>query len=361
MRLTIRVLVFAVLVLAAGCVERDVMPPTAQSGQEIAEVRRQRAMAFQAHQVEYVRLQSVSDRLRIGAAPICPDLAPRYGWSVANAYSFKPDVRDVANRQYGLGDKLKIIRVTPGGPGERAGIWAGDDIVRANGNLMTGAEADQQFELISEAASRDGTPVRLDLERDGQKFHADVMGTVACNLPAYLTGNERIYAETDGKRVFVSEGMLRFVRDDNELALVLAHEMSHDIKQHLAVRRLKRPEGRTAGSAFDILAAVGQAYGSAGSSARPDAIGASETDDLVVSKELEFEADYVSLYVMALSGYDISHAPDFWRRVATLHPGDIAESYTHPSTAQRFLAMDAAVQEIRMKQAQGMILRPGER
>ena len=61
---------------------------------------------------------------------------------------------------------------------------------------------------------------------------------------------------------------------------------------------------------------------------------------------------------MALSGFDIAHAPDFWRRVATLHPGDIAESYTHPSTAQRFIAMDAAVQEIREKQAQGMILRP---
>ena len=81
-------------------------------------------------------------------------------------------------------------------------------------------------------------------------------------------------------------------------------------------------------------------------------------DNASVTKEFEFEADYVSLYVMALSGFDITHAPDFWRRVATLRPGDITTSYTHPSTAERFIAMEAAVREIRAKQAQGLTLRP---
>ena len=357
MRLTIRLLACSMLFLAGACVEPDVMPPIAQSSLEVAEVGRQRAMAFQAHQVEYVRLQSVSDRLRIGAAPICPDLAPRYGWSVANAFSFKPDVRAIANRQYGLDDRLKGIRVTPAGPVDRAGVWPGDDIVRVNGNLLAGTGADQQFELISEAASRDGTPIHLDLERDGRKFHVDVIGAVACNLPAYLTGNQRIYAETDGKRIFVSEGMLRFVRDDNELALVVAHEMGHDVKHHLAGRKLKRPEGRTAGLALDVPIEVGQAD----ESTEPLAVAAMLPDpanDGEVGRQLESEADYISLYMMALSGFDISHAPDFWRRVATLRPGDIAEGFTHPSTAQRFIAMDAAVREIRSKQAQGLVLRP---
>ena len=359
MRFIVRFLVLFIFALAGGCVERDVMPPMAQSNLEVAEVGRQRAMAFQAHQVEYVRLQSVSDRLRIGAAPMCPDLMPRYGWSVANAFSFKPDVRAIANRQYGLGDRLKVIRVTPGGPVDRAGVWPGDDIVRVNGTLLAGAGADQQFELISESSSRDGTPVHIDLERDGQRFHVDVIGAVACNLPAYLTGNERIYAETDGKRIYVSEGMLRFTRDDNELALVVAHEMGHDIKHHLAGRRLKRPEGRTAGLALDVLTEAGQTDDSTELPATAAAL-SDPVNDEQLGRNLETEADYISLYMMALSGFDISHAPDFWRRVATLRPNDIAESFTHPSTAQRFIAMDAAVQEIRSKQAQGLLLRPSD-
>ena len=242
---------------------------------------------------------------------------------------------------------------------DRAGVWPGDDIVRVNGTLLAGAGADQQFELISESSSRDGTPVHIDLERDGQRFHVDVIGAVACNLPAYLTGNERIYAETDGKRIYVSEGMLRFTRDDNELAREVAHEMGHDIKHHLAGRRLKRPEGRTAGLALDVLTEAGQTDDSTELPATAAAL-SDPVNDEQLGRNLETEADYISLYMMALSGFDISHAPDFWRRVATLRPNDIAESFTHPSTAQRFIAMDAAVQEIRSKQAQGLLLRPSD-
>ena len=133
--------------------------------------------------------------------------------------------------------------------------------------------------------------------------------------------------------------------------------MGHDVKHHLAGRKLKRPEGRTAGLALDVPIEVGQAD----ESTEPLAVAAMLPDpanDGEVGRQLESEADYISLYMMALSGFDISHAPDFWRRVATLRPGDIAEGFTHPSTAQRFIAMDAAVREIRSKQAQGLVLRP---
>ena len=112
--------------------------------------------------------------------------------------------------------------------------------------------------------------------------------------------------------------------------------------RHAAIR------GHGRASAPDVLSAIGLAYGRAAAGGKASGRG----------PELEFEADYVSLYLLALSGFDITHAPDFWRHVATLRPADIAESYTHPSTAQRFLAMDAAVAEIRRKQAQGEILLP---
>lgn len=342
MRRMLRLLSVALPVLAGACVEPDEAPPFARSGPELAEMRTQRLMAFQEHQAEFARLQSVSDRLRIGAAPLCPDPVPRYGWSVANAFSFKPEIRAIANAEYLLADTLKILRVTQGGPAGRAGIRPGDEIVGVNGDPLAGPGAEPQFASLSDDAGHAGLPLRLALRRAGRTVHAEVTGQPACDMPAYLTGSERINAGTDGKRILVSQGMLRFTRDDDELALVVAHEMSHDIRRHAALR------GHGGASAPDVLSAIGLAYGHAASggkrSGRP--------------QELEFEADYVSLYVLALSGFDITHAPDFWRHVATLRPGDIAEGYSHPSTAQRFIAMDAAVAEIQRKQARGEILRP---
>ncbi len=338
----LRLLSVALPILTGACVEPDVMPPLARSAPELAEMRTQRRMAFEEHQAEFARLQSVSDRLRMGAAPLCPDPVPRYGWSVANAFSFKPEVRELANAEYLLGDALKILRVTPGGPAGRAGVLPGDSIVAADGDPLAGPGAERQFAALSDRAGHAGAPLRLDLRRAGRAVHAEATGRPACDMPAYLTGSEHINAGTDGKRIFVSEGMLRFTRDDDELALVVAHEMSHDIRRHVAIR------GHGGASGTDVLSAIGLAYGRAAAGAKRSGRG----------PELEFDADYVSLYLLALSGFDITHAPDFWRHVATLRPGDIAESYTHPSTAQRFIAMDAAVGEIQRKQAQGLILRP---
>jgi len=62
-----------------------------------------------------------------------------------------------------------------------------------------------------------------------------------------------------------------------------------------------------------------------------------------------------------LSGLEIKGSAYFWRRMAAAHPQAIQEGgflASHPSTPERFLALEKTVEEIKQKQAAGKPLRP---
>ena len=342
----------AALVGVAGCAHPQTQPPVPLTAEALAEATKQKQIAFRIQQTEIARLQAIGDRLRIGAAPLCENPIPRFGWAAVNGFSFSPAFRDIAVSEYSLGSRLKIIRITDEGPASRAGIMVGDEVAAVDGAGIEGADAPRRFEELAQVAARRGGTVKFDMLRDGQPISVELAGLPACNYPVGLIASEKINAGTDGRRIAVSEGLVRFARDDTELALVIAHEMSHDIRKHVEAQRQNARTGSVIGGLFDILAAAGGVYGSTFSSAGARMGGGA------YSKEFEAEADYVSLYVMALSGFEITSAPDFWRRMAGVRPDDIDKGYTHPTTAERFVALEAVVAEIRKKQAEGTILRP---
>lgn len=45
---------------------------------------------------------------------------------------------------------------------------------------------------------------------------------------------DQVSAWTDGEAVWITRGMMRFLKNDDELALVLAHEMAHAYQGHIA-------------------------------------------------------------------------------------------------------------------------------
>ena len=343
---------FTVILALAGCAHPQTTPPVPQTAEALMEARKQKEIAFVTQQSEIARLQLIGDRLRIGSAPLCSDLVPRFGWRILNQFSFKPENREIATAAYLLGDRLKVVHLTEDGPAERAGIQAGDELVRADDVDLLGADAAVKFGKIAKDSLTQGKAVKLEVLRNGLSVPVELAGVAACNYPVSLLHAEKLNASTNGQRIVVSEGLVRFTRDDTELALVIAHEMSHDIRRHFEAQQKNADVGRAMGTLVDILAALGGSYGNVYSS-----LGAKMGRE-AYSQEFEAEADYVSLYVMALSGYDITHAPDFWRRIATVKPEEIDKGYTHPSTAKRFVALEAAVQEIHGKQTSGAELRP---
>ena len=81
------------------------------------------------------------------------------------------------------------------------------------------------------------------------------------------------------------------------------------------------------------------------------------------SKDFEGEADYLGLYFASRAGYDVSVAPDFWRRMGVEHPSSVESTYLsmHPSTPERTLSLEQAVEEIRAKREAGAAARADAR
>lgn len=79
------------------------------------------------------------------------------------------------------------------------------------------------------------------------------------------------------------------------------------------------------------------------------------------SKSFEKEADYVGMYIMARAGYSTANAGDFWRKMAIVSPKGIYVGSTHPTSAQRYVALKQTHQEITDKRIRGAALRPAIR
>ena len=295
------------------------------------------------------RLQRVAWPLLQAAAPLCENnTVPRLGFQVTNIQAYAKDYQNAARVVLGVDDRLRVIGVTPGGPAERAGIEFGDILLSMNGEVLpVGKKGIKKYAGLASDAIAAGPDVSFDLLRDGEKLSVSVAGETVCRFSPQFSPSDEINAFADGNGIYVTRGMMRFAQKDHHLALVVAHELAHNSQEHIKAKT----KNYWLGAIFDIAAAV---YGAntQGAFAKM-AAGA-------YSQEFEAEADYVGLYMMEYADIEISGAADFWREMGIEHPGNITKNYfsSHPSTAERYLAIENAVVEINTKKKDGLHLKP---
>ena len=52
-----------------------------------------------------------------------------------------------------------------------------------------------------------------------------------------LTQDNIVNAFADGKKIIMTQGIVDYAKDDNELALVIAHELAHNDRGHLDAKK----------------------------------------------------------------------------------------------------------------------------
>lgn len=128
-------------------------------------------------------------------------------------------------------------------------------------------------------------------------------------------------AATRGNYIFVWSGLVQSVRDDGELATILAHEIGHVLAGHTQPdpseevnKMIAQLAGTTANrvmrSMGDPLIAGLATLGSLLAREVVNAIAVNPN-----SQEVELEADELGLFVMAEAGYNPNKAIEFWDRV----------------------------------------------
>jgi predicted Zn-dependent protease len=151
-------------------------------------------------------------------------------------------------------------------------------------------------------------------------------------------------AYADGKNIVVQKGMMDFFKSDEEVALVVSHELAHNSMKHIDAKKKNAMIGGIFGLLLDVAAAAG-GVNTNGDFTRM----ASNAGGGAYSVEFEQEADYVGLYFMSIAGYKIDDAPNFWRRMATNNSASITMKSSHPTAPERFLALETTVKEIKGK------------
>ncbi len=126
-------------------------------------------------------------------------------------------------------------------------------------------------------------------------------------------------AEADGRYVQVTSAIVDYVASDDELAVVIGHELAHNIRGHRA--------------ALDAQGVGTGLFSKFGKNAAK-------------TRATEIEADRLGLYLMARAGYDPEAAPAFWRRFGREHGAGIFADATHPGWRKREEYLRDVIEEI---------------
>lgn len=259
-----------------------------------------------------LRLGAIGYRLARANAALCTEMAPVTGMIVHAIDQYPPDEQAVARATFGFETGIAVEAVVPDSPAARASVRADDSIVRVNGLPVPMAQGGAHvatrdaFAALLDAQPVD-QPLTMVLRRAGQERAVTLPPSPGCRTLFELRVGTALDAVADGRLVQISSQFLdRF--DDSQLAVVVAHELSHNILRHHA--RLE--SAKVSRGLFRELGRNGRIF-----------------------RLTEDDADRLSVHLLRNAGYDPASAVAFWNGPGARIDGGIFHSRTHSSSGKR--------------------------
>jgi hypothetical protein len=294
------------------------------------------------------RLYKVAAPLLIQNAELCKNQARNLlGFTAKNRWSYPGDYNQAAHLAFGMDERLQVTGVLAGSGAARAGLQTGDILLAAGGKpLPTGEHALSQAGAIFNRIVASQASLPMTVERHGGERNLTIPVTRACAFGIELGNADNVNAYADGSRVLVTRGMINFTRNDDELALVLATTMAHNILGHPGAQRNNATLGSIVDNLKGIVPDTSLLIGSGG--IKP------------MTAEMDASAARLGMYLAARGGYDTGEAPAFWKRLAETYPPSVLNGYSanHPALAPRLAAVDKAQSEIKTRRAAKKPLTP---
>jgi predicted Zn-dependent protease len=160
---------------------------------------------------------------------------------------------------------------------------------------------------IEEALSKG--PVNLRILREGRVHSRTLSSVRGCPTRVRLARSDQVNAFANDGYVIMTTAMLNFTQSDDELALVIAHELAHNILGH--PERLRAQKVPTEG--------FFRSFGKNASRVRAT----------------EEEADRLGIKLLWAAGYDVGAAIPLWRRLHARFDKGPQLFRTHPDISHR--------------------------
>ena len=278
----------------------------------------QEKLAFSEIERLHSRLMRVAAPILEHNTALCPKVRADIGVTTHRLKDYPKAMRAAATREIGAGETPTIRRVIKGSPADIAGLRTGDQIMSWDGKALSASSKDLRALLADGEAE-------LMIKRGDERFNVTLNPRELCDYKVKLSMRSTINAYANGRAITVTSGMMNFTQSDEELALIIAHELAHNTMGH--VRKIV---GNT------ILSGFAKRF----------------------TRPFESEADYVGLYYAVRAGYAPDNIEQLWKRMALIGPRSVSRAKSHPTYPDRYLRLAAARDEIAKKQAAGDPLVP---
>ena len=274
------------------------------------------------------RVAEIGWRLATSNLELCPAHFAGTGLGLHALTQYSGPFRQAAQKAYGLDGKYPgVLTVANGSPAAKVGIRAGDVIVSVNGQPLLGpGQSSDVARYAATDASMDkiealpvASPAKFEVERRGVRMTFELTPSAVCASRFELAPGSDFNDNSNGRVVQIAGGLLASLDSDDDLALVMAHELAHNALGHnQAIEEQHLPTG------------LGAIFSKGGKKLR----------------DQEREADRYGIFMAARAGYQYKQAASFWENLTRKSGLGAWWATTHPTAGNRKRNAAAAIADI---------------
>lgn len=217
--------------------------------------------------------------------------------------------------------------------------------------LSVQAQEDDIDDALSQLPPQQRTVYRrqlMQLERVARRLQQAIPDAPQVQF-SLAAGDSSLNAGTTFGQIMVTEGMMRFVRSDDELAMILGHELAHLTQGHVS-------RGAVNNTLLGIGAAIAGLY-FPGAGQMAGTVGQMFLNHF--NQDQEREADQVGLRYMFDAGFDPSAGPRVMERMAQEVPQTASAGFfsSHPGSVERAEALRQWAAELKGREPEHRLVR----
>lgn len=284
------------------------------------------------------RVADVSWNLEEANLDLCPRKRGSIGIAVHDIGQYAPEYRVAAKEAFSFYEGYPaILSITEDSPAWNADLRVNDTLISINGHDLRVSEVNPKemdyssIEAVQQRLERlpTGKISRLRVYRDGEEMAFSIAPKPICGYRVEIVPGDKLNAYSDGNLIQLIGRLVVWTRTDDELALLIGHEIAHNILSHSDRITAEKINRGLLGS-----------FGESGAKLR----------------DMEREADRYSVLLAARAGYDYKIAGEFMRRLSMTSGLGAIWATSHPTARNRSRNVEEAIKAVDRLMSSGKVL-----
>ena len=222
-------------------------------------------------------------------------------------------------------DLPMIVSVAKNSPADRANIMEGDLIISINNSIVS---YKNYRNLLEESAIKGSLKIKI--KRLKEEISYDLESELICGYPVQAMISPIPNAYADGSKIYITIATLDFVKDDQEIAFLIGHELAHNIYHYKGDSLFESQGNPIAIKEKPSLQKI--------------------TDLLILqTEEKETEADLYGVEFVIKAGIAQDKVANYFRRLTIYMPVLMKDSFfrMHPGNAKRVADIERKLKELK--------------